>query len=326
MDDCSKVKMLALAAKKQHPGLTSEKLKHIMKRVKNTNNGTLIGLKVPAFLGLVKKEIHDKWKEDEEKWKQEKREENVTCPICYIMLSDRSARDRHLKAKHNKSVMKVTGKASRTGFDKKCPKCERYFKYEFSLEYHVERFHGGENERLKNSPENSSYFNCEICDNVFKHYASLKRHMKVHNETESFKCTRCDASFNRKDNLIKHEKRIHSLAKLNVDLIRKNKTGEYICKICGRNFGNDRIKFEAHLIVKSCQQTKEDANVELDDNLRFPCDQCDKTYAEKDYLSRHIRWKHSGRIDPFICTECEASFKLKSSLVRHRHQAHDSNI
>ena len=79
----------------------------------------------------------------------------------------------------------------------------------------------------------------------------------------------------------------------------------------------DNSNLEAHLMLKLCRQANKQENVELDDKLRFPCDQCDKSFAEKDYLARHIRWKHGHPMGLFECSQCDASFKLKSSLQRH---------
>ena len=317
MDEQRKLEAkLALAAKRKFPGLTPEKVHDIINKVKKDNNGTLAGLTIAAFMGLVKKKIHEQNRIDIEKWKEEKRDASVTCPICFSMFSDQSSRNRHMQAKHGKARVVM----DKTGFDKKCTNCKKCFKYDFSLAYHIERFHSKVGSSVADqTDEDSSLFECKKCGKLFRHQPSLKRHMKTHDETETeeFKCEKCDATFSRKDNLIKHEKRVHNLGKLNVDLIRKDAIKEFLCKMCGRNFGSDRIKFEAHLMLRVCQQPNQQTNMEVDDYLRFPCGQCDKTYAEKDSLDRHVRWKHSGPIEPFKCSECDATFKLKSSLKRH---------
>ena len=100
--------------------------------------------------------------------------------------------------------------------------------------------------------------------------------MKTHQKKEDHVCERCPATFSRKDNLIKHKERVHSLANINVGLIRGSGVTEFICQMCGRNFGSDNSNLEAHLLLKPCRQANKQENVELDDKLRFPCDQCDK--------------------------------------------------
>ena len=42
-------------------------------RVKKANKGTLTGLTMAAFMGLVKKDIHDEHKRKDKEWKDEKR-------------------------------------------------------------------------------------------------------------------------------------------------------------------------------------------------------------------------------------------------------------
>ena len=87
--------------------------------------------------------------------------------------------------------------------------------------------------------------------------------------------------------------------------------------MCGRNFGLDNSNLEAHLMLKLCRQANKQENIKLDDKLRFLCDLC-----EKDYLARHIRWKHGHPIGLFECSQCDASFKLKSYLQRHIKKQH----
>ena len=236
------------------------------------------------------------------------------------MFSKQSARDLHIKIKHDGFGIPATSKQDRTEFNKKCPKCERHFKYDFSVKYHIERFHSQESNV---GDTETTELRCNLCDKSFKHKVSLDRHKNSHDdEKESFDCDRCASKFTRKDNLTKHRQRMHKLVNLNVDMIRKTSKGDFICKMCGSNFGNDHRKYETHLMVKACQQSNEEDNFEVDEKGKFPCLQCDKKYADKDSLMRHVRWKHRGIVKDFKCAECEASFKLKSSLVRHLKQSH----
>ena len=62
------------------------------------------------------------------------------------------------------------------GFNKKCPYCKRYFKYEISRESHVKRFHHSDNNKEDEMEENC----CDVCNKVFVHKISLKRHMVLH--------------------------------------------------------------------------------------------------------------------------------------------------
>ena len=71
---------------------------------------------------------------------------------------------------------------------------------------------------------------------------------------------------------------------------------KFTCKMCGSNFGRDRSTFKAHLMLKLCRQSNTKDILEVNSNLKFVCDQCEKTYAEKDSLDRHIKWKHGSQL------------------------------
>ena len=107
---------------------------------------------------------------------------------------------------------------------------------------------------------------------------------------------------------------------LNLGLNRTEFKNVYKCKICSVDFGQDRLKFESHLILKACQR-KDEEILEVDDEGRLQCQQCERSYADVDSLTRHIAWKHKEARN-FECSECKASFKLKSSLSRHMRQEH----
>lgn len=311
---------LAAYIKAKFPGLSAKDIQEIIKEIRKDNDGKLTGLKMSGILGLVKKSIHERNRIREAKWKKERQEKNETCEICFQMFSQHGTRNRHMKVVHGTPVPS----RDNTGFDKNCPHCKKKFKYDFSLSYHLESMHSdtGTQETHKTSKKCSPLFECKECAKVFKEQFTLNRHLKTHEGNSGFKCDRCTATFSRHDNLVKHEKRIHSIANINVSIIRKSNMTEFTCKMCGRNFGRDRSTFEAHLMLRLCRQIDKD-NLEVDSNLKFVCDQCDKTYAEKDSLDRHIRWKHRSPMELFKCSQCDSTFKLKSPLARHSRRVHN---
>ena len=155
----------------------------------------------------------------------------------------------------------------RTGFDQNCPNCNKSFKYEFSLEYHIETVHTDKcQKKADHASGETPSFECKLCSRVFKEEYTLTRHIRIHSGDEYIQCERCPARFTRHDNLLKHEKIVQFFL---------------VCKMCGRNFHSDRSLYEAHLLLKICRQKQ---IIELDSNLRFACDQCEKSYAEKDPL------------------------------------------
>ena len=262
------------------------------------------------------------YSKEEEKRKKERVEERQmqrTCKFCYRMFANKNSCDRHVKKIHSEKVDSVEAsnltKKLEEGFKKKCPYCKRYFKYEFSRESHVKRFHHSDNNKEEDEMEENC---CDVCNKVFVHKISLKRHMDVHSqEPVLFSCKYCDVKMSRKDNLSKHTERIHLLVDLNFDLIRKQDV--FKCKLCCVDFGQDQRKFESHLILKTCQRKEE--ILEVNERGKLQCEECHRSYADVNSLTRHIAWKHRESVH-FECSECKASFKLKSSLTRHKKLEH----
>ena len=283
------------AIKNSFCGLSFPEIREIITEIKNGNNGSLEGLTKTTIMSFVSKRIHDKHIKLTKKMKKDKKELNETCPLCFKIFSQHGTRNRHMKNVHGCPVPTL----DRTGFDQNCPNCNKSFKYEFSLDYHIETVH---TEKCQKKSDQASVetpsFECKLCSRVFKEEYTLTRHIRIHSGDEYIQCERCPARFTRHDNLLKHEKRVHSVGDLNVELIRQSGKKFFVCKMCGRNFHSDRTLYEAHLLLKICRQKQ---IIELDSNLRFACDQCEKSYAEKDSLDRHIRWKHGLSNKQFEC-------------------------
>ena len=53
------------------------------------------------------------------------------------------------------------------------------------------------------------------------------------------------------------------------------------CGLCSSDFGNDRYRFEMHLMLKACQQDDDEQHFEVDDDARFPCLDCQKHMQTK---------------------------------------------
>ena len=235
------------------------------------------------------------------------------------MLSQHGTRNKHMKVVHGTPIPS----RDNTGFDKKCPHCNKRFIYDFSMSYHIESRHFIlVHKKPIKLPKR--YLLCLSPKFVLKfsnnniHWTAIWKLMKTMKALSVIDALH----FSRHDNLVKHEKRIHSIANINVSIIRKSNMTEFTCKMCGRNFRRDIGTFEAHLMPRLCRQIDKD-NLEVDSNLKFVCDQCDKTYAEKDSLDRHIRWKHRSPMELFKCSQCDSTFKLKSSLARHSRRVHN---
>lgn len=283
--------------KRYYPGFASEDLDEASTHVLAARGGTLVGLTYRKLFILMKPFLHKRAEVNKQIVKKERLDKlkmDATCPFCFSRFIEKFSRDRHIKLMHSD----VGGDANNLLDDNESD-TTRKVKTE--------------------KPEK-----CTKCDKMFRHKISLQRHMRVHEDTpESFPCGDCSKSFTRKDNMFKHRERVHNLTNVNVDAARERFKKDPVCPMCGEDFGEDHNLFEAHLIEKVCMNKKK--NVDINKNLKFQCELCDKSYHHKDGLLRHIQWKHTANPKTFKCKDCDVSYTLKSSLVRHNKKHHEAS-
>ncbi|XP_048250033.1 zinc finger protein 93-like [Haliotis rufescens] len=94
------------------------------------------------------------------------------------------------------------------------------------------------------------------------------------------------------------------LAQQNVEQIRKN---PYQCHSCQRCFARESV-FEKHILSSNCH---------LEDKKQvFDCVVCDKVYASRCILTRHMR-THTAEY-PHQCDECGRRFHRRDNMLRHK--------
>ena len=210
-----------------------------------------------------------------------------------------------------------------------CVLCFRVFHDRRGCLRHICNSHHGKSLN-KNSASKSATkpeLVCSLCSKVFTHIKSFERHNREHSEdnTESFECEHCDKKYKRKDNLLKHEHRIHGFYKIDFERAAAFSSNNNIfkCPLCLASFGNEKERFFAHIASKVCH---EDINhkhdTDITEDLRFKCQLCEKSYSDKDSMKRHVRWKHDKKIKKFECDFCDMIFNYKSSLKRQIKNSH----
>ena len=155
----------------------------------------------------------------------------------------------------------------------------------------------GDNVKQKSKKEfQPKGFQRKICGKLYKYSFNLKRHMREHQEEDRYECKYCGTRFARRDTLSRHAQILHKVyKKIDFEEASSQSVKSLKCLMCKMDFGMEKQKFNAHLAFKVCQQSGF-GKASLDEENRFACDHCEKSYVEKTSLLKHIRWKHQRSI------------------------------
>ena len=96
---------------------------------------------------------------------------------------------------------------------------------------------------------------------------------------------------------------IRCIQKIDFEAASSQSVKSLKCQMCNMDFGMEKENFYSNLAYKVCQQAGM-GNAGLDEENKFPCDLCEKSYVEKSSLMKHIRWKHkspSPKLQPLYC-------------------------
>ena len=121
--------------------------------------------------------------------------------------------------------------------DKTCPYCHKTFK---ALKDHIKNVHrerqficgfegcnknfskkNGLDRHLKTHSDDFKPYQCPTCSRMFVEKIQLERHFQVHLKTEkvtNFRCSQCMKYFNRKPDLVRHNKTVHQEKSYECDL------------------------------------------------------------------------------------------------------------
>ena len=186
-----------------------------------------------------------------------------------------------------------------------CSLCKYSAYEENGLTMHEARIHGTGKRAAKNK------FKCETCGKLFLLKSLLRKHIDaVHSGKRPFSCSYCDYKYSKRCYLAIHEAKCHSktvvkerfqgetdekvCSEIFFDEDKRNghdnipdkqafgthKGGQFSCYKCLRPFENEMDK-DLHMVSKVCLTEKQ-----------FPCTICDKKYASKNSLNKHIKRCH----------------------------------
>lgn len=223
-----------------------------------------------------------------------------------------------------------------------CSECDREYRTEYKLKYHIEGAHVGEDKQP---------FECDTCRKRFSHKSKLRVHLKSH-LNRTIDCKECGKSLASEISLKAHIRRSH---------LGHTETKKFLCAECGMRF-HRRFNYEQHLrthtderpfacteckyraktakslTVHMCTHTGEraykcshcDRSFATSDARRLhlarldkahACTYCDKTFAMPNLLRDHLP-QHTGE-KPFACPDCDEQFISRHTRLMHQRKVHN---
>ncbi|CAL8114642.1 unnamed protein product [Orchesella dallaii] len=276
------------------------------------------------------------------------------CTICKKTFNRLSDRNKHVKCVHKKIInywcvfcqnlfcrkvyldRHILGHIREKRFW--CNMCD----YEFSRKERLEIHRKQHNEKRPNKK-----FRCGTCSKSFQYKSNYTRHLQTHirSRPRPYDCTICKTYFTSSQCLQRHSRVVHQkiktyscvfcvkqfyfVANLNRHIIGHVGEKHFWCKTCDMELSTSLV-LQKH---QRRQHTKPN---------RFKCSQCSKAYTTWDNLKVH-RLNHGPKSfecficlkmfatnrnleshilihvneKPFLCSECDEEFKVKSALTVH---------
>ena len=149
----------------------------------------------------------------------------------------------------------------------KCDLCEKSFPLSSSLSKH-KVVHIPLEMRVEKAAKEGKLYKCGYCDKVFITNSHFRRHERTHTKEKPHRCTDCNKSFSRSDDLTSHRSSVHGF----------RETHE--CWVRGK-FLSSYSKLELHI----CLHTGERPH---------SCPMCMKGYLSLKGLKKHIRSHKNG--------------------------------
>ncbi|KAM9320391.1 PR domain zinc finger protein 15 [Gastrophryne carolinensis] len=288
------------------------------------------------------------------KHKKKHGERKFACEVCNklfyrkdVMLEHQRRHLEGVKRVKQETMQQASGNSIKYKKEPSaCPECGKVFSCRSNMNKHL-LTHGDKK------------YTCEICGRKFFRVDVLRDHIHIHfkdialmndeqreefigrigissednddlsdgsvdSEPHKYACKRCQISFARGKEYLKHIMEVHAENGYNCNICHRRfalkatyrahmvihrenlpdpEVQKYIhpCEVCGRIF-NSIGNLERHKLIHSGVKS-------------HGCDQCGKSFARKDMLKEHMRVHDNIR--EYLCAECGKGMKTKHALRHH---------
>ena len=215
---------------------------------------------------------------------------------------------------------------------KTCEFCNLEFNTFVTLKRHVRDLHSNKYDDFLDNFGLLERFKCDNCCKGFKTSFQLKRHVQSFHEEEweSFcklykvkDCSKCEKKFFTKEEVSKHERRVHKHFKTKLLSNGKHGSGRPVkvnnddglpvnherrCELCEKIFLNSE-KFTDHM------------NAHINGRKPYSCEMCCFKSATRKNLRKHSAL-HTSSATPLLCNDCGKVFQCPYDLTQHLKKIH----
>ncbi|KAK7082955.1 hypothetical protein SK128_013330 [Halocaridina rubra] len=254
------------------------------------------------------------------------------CDQCGVVFTRPHNLDRHKETRHGDGEKRFV-----------CEHCGSRFSRQDVLSVHISMVHfkkslHGKTSTVVNGP---SSLHCTGCDQFFSREQKLRNHREG-----DFTCTRCKLTFACKTSFRNHQYKNHPSSCSECGKVCKSRQQLYlhklthdprhVCKFCHKGFlwkSQYTIHMSTHtgekpLLCDICGKSfahkiavsKHKWQDHNDNNKKFKCPTCLKSFVYKAKLQSHMR-SHTGE-KPFMCQLCPSSFTQRCNLNAHIRSMH----
>lgn len=278
--------------------------KHMRNHIPNSYKCRTCGDK---FNGITQRNFHE----------QSHSTESLVCNICSSRFGTIRYLKQHMRRMHSDSQVRH-----------KCTLCSNDFRSPTVLEKHLKAHAENKtiacnvcNKTLGNSSSLIHHMKlhsglrsylCRYCGKAYAQISSKIAHEKKKHKIEkqserktpppkkpeTYLCSVCSSSFDKRKYLQQHIKRMHSDA-----------CGRYKCSLCSRDF-NSSTSLDNHMKAHTGRKT-------------HACKLCIKTFATLSSLQSHMQL-HSGT-RPYLCKYCGKDFAQIRGKINHEKKYHETD-